>query len=100
MHCTVQEYVKLCETCQKNKIDNISHAELLQPLLVPCQVWDDITIDFIEGLPSSHSRDTILVVVDCLRKYGHLYLCLIHVEKKLNHKQDLMKDIKAYNKKL
>ena len=85
MHCTVQEYVKSCETCQKNKIENISHAELLQPLPVPCQVWDDITMDFIE---------------DCLRKYGHLYLCLIHVEKKLNHRQDLMKDIKAYNKKL
>ena len=100
MHCTVQEYVKSCETFQKNKIDNISHAELLQPLSVPCQVWDDITMDFIEGLPSSHSRDTILVVVDCLRKYTHLYLYLTLVEKKLNHKQDLMRDIKAYNKKL
>ena len=81
MHCTVQEYVKSCETCQKNKINNISHAELLQPLPVPCQVWDDITMDFIAGLPSSHSRDTILVVVDCLSKYAHLYLCLTHVEK-------------------
>ena len=38
---------------------------------IPYQVWDDITLDFIEGLPISHGKDTILVVVDGFSKYAY-----------------------------
>lgn len=34
-------------------------------------------MDFIKGLPSSKGRDTILVAVDRLTKYGH-FLALVH----------------------
>lgn len=40
----------------------------------PNQVWDDITMDFIEALPKSHDIDTILVVVDRLTKYARFIL--------------------------
>lgn len=77
MHQAVQEYVKGCELCQKMKSETLSPAGLLQPLPILCQVWDDISLDFIEGLLTSHGKDTILVVVDRLSKFAH-FLTLTH----------------------
>ena len=34
--------------------------------------WDDITMDFIMGLPkTTNGFDAILVIVDCLTKFAH-----------------------------
>jgi len=77
IHKAVQKYIRECEICQKTKTETLAPAGLLQPLPIPCQVWDDITLDFIEGLPVLQGRDTIMVIVDILRKFAH-FLILCH----------------------
>jgi hypothetical protein len=49
----------------------------LQPLEVPSQVWADIAMDFVEGLPRVHSKSVILTMVDRFSMYGH-FIALSH----------------------
>jgi len=44
---------------------------LLQPLPIPNQVWEDISMDLIEGMPKIWGKTTILVVVDRLSNFAY-----------------------------
>ncbi|GJW15685.1 ty3-gypsy retrotransposon protein, partial [Tanacetum coccineum] len=67
----VTKLVSECEICQRNKYSNMVPGGLLQPLALPDKVWDEVSMDFIEGLPKSDGFAAILVVVDRLSKYSH-----------------------------
>ena len=57
--------------CQSTKYSTQKPAGLLQPLPVPSQVWEYVSMDYITGLPQSRWYTTIMVVVDRLSKYAH-----------------------------
>ncbi|XP_072062044.1 uncharacterized protein [Arachis hypogaea] len=53
------------------KAETTKLAGLLQPFPIPHQVWDDICIDFITSLPTSHGYSVIMVVIDRLTEFAH-----------------------------
>jgi hypothetical protein len=58
-------YVSECHTYRKAKDDYMKPGGLLQPLCVPEGKCDDISMDFIVGLPlMAHKFDSIWVIVD------------------------------------
>jgi hypothetical protein len=73
----VRDWVRSCVTCQRNKTETLRLAGMLQPLDVPSQVWADISMDFIEGLPKVGGKSIILTVVDRFSKYAH-FIALGH----------------------
>jgi hypothetical protein len=67
----VETFVQQCQICQQAKHENTHPGGLLQPLPIPQGAWQDLSMDFVEGLPQSENSNSILVVVDRLTKYSH-----------------------------
>jgi hypothetical protein len=67
----VVNFVNSCHTCQQTKNPTHSPYGLIQPLPIPNQVWEDISMDFIVGLPPFQNNTVIFVVVDRFSKAAH-----------------------------
>jgi hypothetical protein len=52
----VQRFVAECLVFQQNKVETIKTPSLLQPLAIPNQSWEEVSMDFITGLPKSEGR--------------------------------------------
>jgi hypothetical protein len=75
----MQDFIRARVMCQRNKVEHLHPASLLQPLDVPSMVWADVAMDFIEGFPRVNNQSVILTLIDRFSKsahfikLGHLY---------------------------
>ena len=68
----ITRHVTECDTCGRVKADHMRTPGYLQPLPIPVWKWEDISMDFIVGLPhTSTGFDSIWVIVDRLTKSTH-----------------------------
>ena len=68
----IAAYVARCDTCCRVKAIHMKPAGLLQPLSVPEWKWEEVSMDFITGLPTTRKgNDSIWVIIDRLTKSAH-----------------------------
>ncbi|KAL0561379.1 hypothetical protein IC582_001804 [Cucumis melo] len=68
----VAEFVSKCLVCQQVKAPRQKPAGLIQPLSIPEWKWENVSMDFITGLPRTLRGFTVIwVVVDRLTKSAH-----------------------------
>ncbi|KAK4389876.1 hypothetical protein Sango_2324600 [Sesamum angolense] len=68
----VAVFVARCLTCQQVKAEYQAPAGELHPFSIPEWKWENITMDFVIGLPRTFRKhDAIWVVMDRLTKFAH-----------------------------
>jgi hypothetical protein len=72
MKIEIARYVARCDTCRRVKAIHMKTVGPLQSLPIPIWKWEDISMDFIMGLPrTAKGYDSIWVIVDRLTKIAH-----------------------------
>jgi hypothetical protein len=72
MKIEIALYVAKCDTCRRVKAIHMKAAGPLQSLSIPTWKWEDISMDFIVGLPNTvKGFDSIWVIIDRLTKTAH-----------------------------
>jgi hypothetical protein len=75
MKIEIARYVARCDTCRRVKAIHMKTAGPLQSLPIPTWKWEDISMDFIVGLPrTGKGYDSIWVIIDRLTKIAHFLL--------------------------
>lgn len=72
----VRKMVQECDVCHRSKAELVAPSGLLEPLPM-LGVWEEISMDFIEGLPLSSGKSAVMVVVDRFSKFAH-FISLKH----------------------
>jgi hypothetical protein len=64
----IRRFCRNCDACGRNKVWRELKHELLQPLLVPDRFFQEISMDFMVGLPESGGCTNLWVIKDRLSK--------------------------------
>jgi hypothetical protein len=75
MRKTVARFIRNCDTCARIKPVRHPPFGFLKSLEIPQRRWEDISCDFIVGLPDSNGYNAIWVIVDRLTKMAHFVPC-------------------------
>lgn len=75
MRQDVDRFVRNCHTCQRSRTSRHAPFGILRPLPIPERPWQDISMDFVVGLPWSEGKDAVWNVVDRLTKQRHFVPC-------------------------
>ena len=68
----VADFATRCLTCQQVKAEHQASSGMLQPLSIPVRKWENITMDFVMGLPRTlKGYNAVWVIVDRLTKSAH-----------------------------
>ena len=71
MAASIARHVSTCDACCRNKATHRQPQPQTQPLPIPTQPWEFISLDFMDLPPTTQGHDCLLTVVDCLSNYIH-----------------------------
>ncbi|EOX99286.1 Uncharacterized protein TCM_007912 [Theobroma cacao] len=87
MRRTVHDYIRTYDTCQRQKTKSLKLVRLIHSLSISIEVWIDISMDFVKGLPKLNGKFVLFVVIDryeisidnrTFDPTHHDYLTIIH----------------------
>ena len=71
----IARFVKQSNVCHLEKIKS-QNSGLYTPLPMPEAPWEDVSLDFVVGLPrTQQNKDSIMVVMDRFSKMAHFVPC-------------------------
>ena len=68
----VKDYAQSCVTCQQVKAWHGQPYGLLQPMPIPGQPWDVVSMDFIVNFPVSRGYNSSMVIINYFSKQAHI----------------------------
>ena len=75
MRRDIDQFCRNCHPCKRAQTSRHAPFGTLRPLPIPESAWQDVSMDFVTGLPWSNGCNAILIVICRLTKMRHLVPC-------------------------